>query len=106
MLKGKLLLRKKNSYFLRKKNNFLALSPHSTWCLPKSVFYLVTSKYSDLGQIQGLTKGGSDKRLAKVEAHRGSRGMLPRKIFNVRPLKCVFRGNFKWFKCSKARVSE
>ena len=49
---------------------------------------------NNLGRIQGLTKGGSDKRPPKAVGRRGvggSGGMFPPKIFNFGPLKCDFQ---------------
>ena len=43
-----------------------------------------------LGRIQHLTKGGSNKRPPKAVAPRGSGGMLPRKIFNLRASEMRF----------------
>ena len=45
----------------------------------------------DLGRIQDLTTGGSDKRPPKAIAPRGVRGMLPGKFLILGPLKCDFQ---------------
>ena len=44
-----------------------------------------------LGRIQDLTKGGSDKRLPKAVAPRGSGTCSPGKFLILWPLKCDFQ---------------